>query len=251
ASAENQKVTSLEVGYGFRSRYTTININAYSSQWTDRQISRTANVEGQDGTANFFGVGQLHQGVEIEASFSPVTGLNLTGMVAVGNWRYNDDFSASVFDADQQLIGELELYMDDVKVPDAAQTTFNIGADYEILKGLKVYGNYFYADKIYADFNVTTDAVFLTEGNQAWQLPAYSLVDAGISYSFKISKLDVIWRLNINNLLDETYISESETNRLFDDGDVNDREVGDNGSVSNVVYYGLGRTWNTSLKIRF
>lgn len=250
--AEDQKVTSIEVGYGYRSRYATVNVNAYNTEWTDRQISRNTTIDDEDGTANFFGVGQIHQGVELEISVSPIEGLNLTGMTSFGNWRYKDDFSASVYDEDQQFIGELSLYMKDVKIPDAAQATFSIGADYEIIRRLKIYGNYYYADKIYADFNVATDGTFLTEGKQAWQLPSYSLVDTGVSYGFKIGGLDVTWRLNINNLLDKEYISESETNKLFDAGDATaDTEVGKRGSSTNIVYYGLGRTWNTSIKVKF
>ena len=171
-------------------------------------------------------------------------------MISFGNWRYSDDFNASVYNNDQQFIGELELFMKDVKIPDAAQTTFSIGADYEVIRNLRVYGSYYYADKIYADFNVATDATFLTEGNQAWQLPSYDLVDAGASYSFKVGKLDMTVRVNVNNVLDKEYISESETNIQFNP-DTEAKEIGTRGSTRNVVYYGLGRTWNAGLKIKF
>lgn len=248
--ATNQNVYALEIGYGFRSSFTSININAYNTEWTDRQISRTTQVNSQDGTANFFGVGQLHQGLEMDITVSPFSKLNLTGMASLGNWRYSGDFSASVYDNSQQLIGTLDLFMKDVKIPDAAQTTFSLGADYEILKGLRVYGNYYYADKIYADLNVATDQSFFTPGNQAWQLPAYNLIDAGSSYAFKIGSLDMIIRVNINNLFDEKYLSESETNILFNPS-TEAAQIGNNGSTRNVVYYGLGRTWNAGLKIKF
>jgi outer membrane cobalamin receptor len=248
--AKNQNVYAVEVGYGFRSRFAAINLNAYSTEWTDRQISRTTQVDGQDGTANFFGVGQVHQGIELDFNISPVNRLNITGMASVGNWRYKDDFVANVFNNDQQLIGTLQLYMSDVKVPDAAQTTFNLGADYEFIKGLRGYASYYYADKIYADFNVATDRTFLTAGNQAWQLPSYDLVDVGASYAFKVSGLDVIVRVNVNNLFDNEYISESETNILYDPN-TESTAIGDNGSTRNVVYYGFGRTWNAGLKLKF
>lgn len=248
--AKNQNVYAAEIGYGFRSSFAAINVNAYSTEWTDRQISRSTDVNGQEGTANFFGVGQIHRGIEIDAVVTPVPKLNLTWMASFGNWKYSDDFSASVFDDSQQLIGTLNLFMSDVKIPDAAQTTISLGADYEVIKGLRVYGNYYYAGQIYADFNVATDATFLTSGNQAWQLPSYDLVDAGASYSFKVNGLDMTVRLNINNLLDKEYITESETNILFDPG-TESIEIGNSGSTRNVVYYGLGRTWNAGLKIRF
>jgi iron complex outermembrane receptor protein len=248
--AENQNVYAIEIGYGFRNSLASINVNAYNTEWKDRQVSRTTQVNGQDGTANFFGVSQLHQGVEIDFAITPIAKFNITGMASFGNWRYSDDFKASVFNDSQQLIGELDLFMKDVKIPDAAQTTFNLGADYQVMKGLKVYGNYYYAGEIFADFNVATDASFLNPGTQAWKIPSYNLVDAGASYAFTVSGVDMVIRLNINNVFDNVYITESETNILFNPSSEAEK-IGDNGSRRNVVYYGFGRTWNAGLKIKF
>lgn len=248
-NSTNQQVYAFEVGYGYRSANFSLNVNAYNTEWTDRQISRTTQVNGQDGTANFFGVGQLHKGIELDFSLTPISKLNITGMASFGNWKYSDDFTASVFDTNQQLIGTLDLFMKHVKIPDAAQTTLSVGADYEVIKRFRIYGNYYYADKIYADFNVATDASFLTPGSQAWQVPSYDLVDAGASYGFNLSDVEVILRVNVNNVLDNQYLSESETNILFNPN-TEMAKIGDNGSTRNVVYYGLGRTWNVGLKIK-
>jgi len=255
-NAENQKVYSFELGYGFRSPYVSFNVNLYSTTWSDRQLSRTVEVNNEDGTANFFGIEQKHEGVEFDITGSPTPGLTLTGMASYGNWRYASDFTARVVDGNQQFIGEYTLYMDGVKVPDAAQLTFNLGAEYEIIRGLKVYGSYYFADKIYADFNVASDNSFNNptqpdgSENQAWKLPSYSLVDGGVSYGFKIGKLFMTARLNVNNVLDEEYMSESETNILFNP-DTETQSIGDNGSRRNVVYYGFGRTWNAGIKVKF
>lgn len=247
----NQKIYAFEAGYGFRSSFLALNLNLYNTLWTDRQISRGVQVNNQDGTVNFEGIGQLHQGVELDFVLTPVNRLNIEGVASVGNWRYNKNFSASIFDNDRQLIGEATLYMEDVKVPDAAQTTFSLGANYEIISGLRLYGNYYYADRVFADFNVAREDIFLEPGNQAWQLPAYSLVDGGVSYNFTLGGLNLTWRLNINNLLNNEYISESETNILYNPEDPEDVEYGENGSIRNVAYFGFGRTWNMGLKVRF
>jgi hypothetical protein len=255
-NAENQKVSSVELGYGYRSTYANVNVNFYSTTWTDRQLSRTVQVNNQDGTANFFNIGQVHQGIEVDGSVSPVPNLTLTGMVSLGNWRYNNDFTARVVDGDQQFIGEYTLYTDGVKVPDAAQTAFNIGAEYEIIRGLRIYGSYYFADNVYADFNIATDNSFNNptqpdgSENQAWKLPSYSLVDGGVSYGFKLGNVFLTARLNVNNIMDEEYMSESETNILFNPN-TETRKIGDNGSTRNVVYYGFGRTWNAGLKVKF
>lgn len=251
ANASNQNIYAFEVGYGFRGSVFSANLNAYNTLWTNRQISRGIEVNNQDGTVNFTGVGQLHQGIELDFVLSPVDGLNINGMFSVGNWRYTEDFNARIFDNDLQLIGDTTLFMSDVKVPDAAQTTLSLGADYEVIPGLRLYGTYYYADRIFADFSPATDEIFYQPGNQAWQLPGYSLVDGGISYNFNLGGLDLTWRLNVNNILNNEYLSESETNILYNPENPEDIEYGQNGSISNVAYFGLGRTWNMGLKLNF
>ncbi len=248
---KNQKVYAFEAGYGFRGSNLSLNLNAYNTHWGNRQISRGLQVNGQDGTANFTNISQLHQGLELDFVVTPVDRLQLNGMASVGNWRYTDNFTARVYDNDRKLLGEGVLYTDNVKVPDAAQTTLSLEANYEIINGLRVYGSYYYADRIFADFNVATDKSFNTPGNQAWQLPGYSLVDGGASYNFPVGGLDFTFRLNVNNVLNNEYISESETNILYDPAKEGDVEVGKNGSINNVAYFGLGRTWNLGLKVQF
>lgn len=251
---ENQNVVGFELGYGYRSRFLSANLNLYSTEWSNRQITRGFDVAGTPGIANFKDVGQLHQGVEIDFTSSPVNKLSINGMVSVGNWRYTDNFEADVFDDNQVLLDTRTLFLKDVKVGDAAQITMSIGAEYEIINRLRVNASYYYADNLYADFNVGSDNSILTEGNEAWKLPSYGLVDLGASYRFQLGKTSITWRVNVNNLLDEEYMSESDTNILFDSNNGTDSSfgvVGTNGSPRNRVYYGFGRTWNTSLKVSF
>jgi len=144
--------------------------------------------------------------------------------------------------------------MKDVKVPDAAQSVFSIGVDYRIMDGLSVYGSYYLADNIYANFDLADEVEsYVLENNQAWKLPSYSLVDLGLSYDFELAGLDLTARVNVNNVFDEEYIAESESNLLYDQADDQDALIpgSENGSIRNRVYYGFGRTWNAGLKVKF
>jgi iron complex outermembrane receptor protein len=265
---KNQSIAAFELGYGFRSSIFSANINLYHTKWSNRQISRgdrqlidDPNNPGEtlevDGNSNYENISQLHQGIEIDFIVTPVQKLRINGMVSLGNWRYTDNFSATWVPEDpayRDQSKELTLYMTDVKVPDAAQTTFYLGVEYEVFRRLRLYASYFYASDVYADFDLATDESFLTPGNQAWKLPAYGLVDAGVYYGFKWGGTDITLNLNINNLLGNEYIAESETNILYDDNNELDREwgkYGDNGSVRNIAYWGFGRTWNAGVKVRF
>jgi outer membrane receptor protein involved in Fe transport len=54
-------------------------------------------------------------------------------------------------------------------------------------------------------------------------------------------------RANINNLLDETYIAESNSNIHATDASTTWNGV----DTRNSVWFGFGRTWNASLTYRF
>jgi len=74
-------------------------------------------------------------------------------------------------------------------------------------------------------------------------LPSYGLVDLGATYRMNNWTL----RLNVNNLLDATYIAESNTSIHAEDGDVTWNGI----NTANSVWFGFGRTWNASLRYNF
>ncbi len=246
----NQKIYAAELGYGFRNNWLNLNLYLYHTRWVDRQINRSVTYEGDDYVANF-SIDQQHQGIELDFQASPLRNLNINGMFSVGNWIYKGNALASLYDDNQDFVGEATLYLDNVKVGDAAQITFNLGADYNIIKGLGVSANYYLASKLYADFSIVEDDIFLTPGNQAWELPNYGLMDMGLYYLFPVGSVNFELRANINNIANNHYISESETNKIYDQENSSDGLIpgSDNGSIYNRVYYGFGRTWNVALRV--
>ncbi len=243
---KNQNVKALEVGYGFRSSAFRSKLNLYYTEWGNRQFDRSIdNAEGQEILFQFEGVAQRHLGVEVELSAYVNEKLELTGMVSLGDWKYSSDFLARGTNIDlNQPEGESTLYADGLKVGDAAQTTFSLGAVYKPVKGLRIYADYYLADNLYADYSVV-ESQFFSPGGEVVKLPSYSLVDAGISYKFDIQGIGAVLRFNMNNVLDEEYISELETN-VKDDPSTSINEFYDNRGI-----FGFGRTWNTGLKIIF
>jgi outer membrane receptor protein involved in Fe transport len=68
-----------------------------------------------------------------------------------------------------------------------------------------------YATNLYADFNPTYLTSVSDKGSL--KLPSYGLVDAGFSYKVLLGQNrddSVLFRLNVNNVLDAVYISESK-----------------------------------------
>lgn len=243
----NQKVYALEGGYGYTSQFLNLNFNAYYTLWDDRQFDKDVEFEdGSEGLATFSGVSQLHRGVELELTSSPIEKLTINGMASLGKWEYNDNFKADVTNIDtQEDMGSVTIFADGLKVGDAAQTTLSLGASYEIIRGLEVYADSYYANNLYAEYDIN-DKQFTQEGGEVAKLPSYTLFDAGASYFFTLANIDFTLRVNVNNVFDKEYIAELDTNIKDDPETDNYNEFYDNRG-----FYGFGRTWNTTLKIKF
>jgi outer membrane receptor protein involved in Fe transport len=237
--AKNQSISSFELGYGYRSQTFRANVNAYYTNWSDRQLNfGTENALAQDLLYNFTTT-QIHSGLELEMNWSPTRALTIKGMASIGNWEYGDDFTAVGNNIDSVAFApeDITIFANGLKVGDAAQTTLNLGINYEIIDGLRVYADYFFNDRLYANFSLDQDDQFQAEGGQVLELPSYSLVDLGASYTFPISDYKMTVRFNVNNLLDEWYVSELTTN-------------GDS-VMESQGFVGFGRTWNAGIKFHF
>ena len=252
ANLVNEKVFGLEGGYGFRSKVFTANLNVYYTSWRDRyQRNSDPSIDNVGGYYDYNGLTEIHSGVELEMNAKPTPKLSLNAMISIGNWFYKGNVSSNRFDIDNNVIGggvPTTLYLDKLKVGDAAQNTASIGAKYEVVERLSLDANYRVSDKLYASIDPSK---FTTEENNGTlQLPSYGLMDAGLSYKLllgknKLSSLSL--RLNVNNVLDEVYISESRTNNFA----TATSATYDGVDTSNQVYFGFGRTWNFSLRYNF
>jgi outer membrane cobalamin receptor len=245
---ENQTISTIELGYGFRSEIVRANLNLYRTNWGNRQFSRTIqNDLGQDVSYLFRNIQQLHQGIEIEGTITPIKQLSFDVMFSLNDWKYADNFTATGTNLDtQQPEGELTIYANGLEVGDAAQTTFRIAANYTPIQGLKFYASYYFADRLFADYDVTDASFNDPDVANIVELPSFALVDAGLFYNFEVSGLDLSLGLNVNNVLNTTYIAELDTNTLDNEATTNRNEFYDNRG-----FFGFGRTWNSTLRVNF
>ena len=241
---QNERIESFEIGYGFIGKKLKFNINAYSTNWGNRFVSRSlSNQQGVDGFAQFRNIDVTHKGIEGEGTYQ-VGKTKIRGMFSIGDWTYDKDFEAELFDENQQSIGTGKLYTKGAKVGDAAQITALLGIDQGIGSSLKIDLDYRFVDGLYADYSITDSAFTNPDNEGALKLPSYGLVDLGATF-FAGNGWSL--RANINNLLDETYIAESNSNIHAGDDSVTWNGV----DVRNSVWFGFGRTWNVSLKYKF
>ncbi|UII22772.1 TonB-dependent receptor [Fulvivirga ligni] len=235
-NAVNEKIFSAELGYGYRSSNFTANINVYRTKWIDKAEARTIPVGDQIYYLNITGIDALHQGVEVDAAYSLTKNFQLTGMLSLGDWRWlNNVENATVQDEDGQQLGDpINIYIKDLKVGDAAQTTAALGFRYTFIKDFTIGMDYNYYDNLYASFSpVARTSENVTD---AWEVPAYGLFDAIVTYKFELGSMDASLFGNVYNIANTKYIADAN----------------DNGNAFNsTVYYGFGRTWNLGLKINF
>ena len=248
----NEKVKAVEAGYGYKNKHWSVKLNAYYTIWDDKFQFATGYSSVGKVTGRLYGVQEIHKGIEFEsrAKYGPV---KLFAMMSIGDWKYgknvhNVDFYNAYDDTDFKFTQDV-IYLKDVKVGDAAQFTSRLGVNVNLLEGLYLDVNQFYADRLYSKFDAY---YFKDEDNEGViQLPAYSLVDASLTYKFNVKKVGKITtRLTVNNLFDKHYISESDTN--VHPGDYGSTGVMYRGiDTSNRVFFGWGRTWSFSVKLKF
>jgi len=237
---ENEKTLGLEAGYGIRYNKGGVSLNVYNTNWKDKTFQRRVDMpSGDELTLSVLGVNALHQGVEVEFNYNPIPKLKMRGSVSVGNWIWqNDLIDAPIFDG-TVAVDSVNLYIKDVKVGDAAQTTAAFGLDYELFDGFSLNGDFNYAANLYASFDPAgrDNAPSAGEANtQALLLPEFGLFDFGFRYAFEMGNMDASLSGRMNNAFDTEYVPDS-----FD---------ADNLSGAN-VYMGFGRTWTMSLKLKF
>jgi iron complex outermembrane receptor protein len=241
--AENEKVFSVELGYGFQNKYLKAQANVYNTLWKDKTFSKGFLNENtnQYYNVNILGVDALHQGIEMELTAQPNSKLRVDAMASLNNWKWKNNIeNVDVYDDEQNYDQTIDVYVKDVHVGDAAQTTFFLGATYELIPSLKLGVDFYHFGNVYASFDPLSRLTKNADGSisDSWKMPDYQLVDARIVYDFDFSNLKASFFAKVNNVFDTEYISDAE------DGN-------DHGWETARVFYGFGRTWSVGLKINF
>ncbi|WP_121065750.1 TonB-dependent receptor [Maribacter vaceletii] len=244
----NEKIFGVEAGYGLNLGDFRAKLNIYRTSWKDRFVNvEVETITGDEGFANISGVQQIHKGIEIEADYRASDVVQFKGMISLGDWEYSGNVNGVAFDDSQNVIDDdVNLFLDGVKVGDAAQFTSNLEMVVRPLEGLKLSANLFTASKLYA--SILAEDFDEPDHNGSLRLPTYNLVDAGAYYKFKLAgSNEISLAFNVNNVFDKEYIAESLTNTFASPGDDTYEGI----STSNKAFFGFGRTWNVSIRYNF
>ncbi|OUR98241.1 TonB-dependent receptor [Flavobacteriales bacterium 33_180_T64] len=238
ADAENQKILSFELGYGFRGDKLSANVNLYRTAWRDRTETESFQLSADEtGFANILGVNAIHQGIEIDFIYKATDKLNITAMASIGDWRWEDNVeNVQILNEEQEVVDTVDIFIEDLHVGDAAQTTFALGANYRLAPKTRFTVDYNYFDNLYADYNPSDRGA---EGApDAWKVPAYGIFDTAMSHGFTLGEFEMVLTARMNNVFNTEYISDAL------DGSGSNAETA-------LVYYGFGRTFSVGAKFKF
>ena len=237
----NENIMALELGYGYRSKKLSFNINSYATYWQNKPFPYGVAVpDPQDPTeiirANVNGMDALHLGVELDGIYKIHQKLDFEVMVSFGDWTWQ---SSEIID----VVGtQFEFDAKGVHVGDAAQTTFSVSLRYEPIKNAYVRIRYTYFDRYFSDFDPFSLSVSSGNGGrESWRIPSYGLLDASAGYRVKFDQFGLNLRANLFNATNELYISDARNNQ----------NGSSFGSDAAGVFIGQGLRFNISLGFEF
>ena len=216
---------------------------------------------------NMQGVNAVHKGIELDFVFKPLRWLDVNGMFSIGDWYWANNADGQ-FTVEGQFIANgtvmtadgkertvvvpayannltpstMTLNLKDVKTGGSAQLTAALGANARINKALGVGLDWNLFANNYADWQLSPSDIILNGTKNfetPWKIPVACTFDLNAYYRFDFGKVNATLSGNINNLFNQTYITDAM------DGSKHDWQTAYN------VFYGFGRTFNIRLKIGF
>lgn len=264
---KNEKIGSVELGYGFSSPKFSLTVNGYYTKWMDRcdrDTQKRGQMSGDDGnyySLSLENVSAQHIGVELDFAYKPVKWFELQGMLSIGNWTWTNNPKGYYYNEQGQplaniLTGELAssvgapdhawsiLNQKGHKVCGSAQTTGGLSVTFKPFKGFRIGADWTFSARNYADYYL--DASSLETNKELtladpWRIPWGNEFDLSASYSFKIAGLNATLYGNVFNLFNYFYIKDAQTPYNI------------NGTWENATYavYSFGRTFSLRLKVNF
>lgn len=262
--AVNEKIFSVELGYGYRSKWLTANLNAYFTRWMDKTMTSggditNANREVIDRySINMQGVDARHMGVELDLVANPTRWLDINGMFSLGNWQWDSNATGYYYNSLGQPLkniksGEIAsgiqasdhaksvVNLKGVKVGGSAQLTTALGAQVHF-SGFRGGLTYTWYARNYSDYDLD-GSMLSPDGNvtvtQPWKIPSGGQFDLNASYTFLLGKCKATLYGNVENVFNQRYIVDATD--------------GGTGKWENAyeVFYAFGRTYSLRLKVAF
>ena len=136
----------------------------------------------------------------------------------------------------------ITLNLKEVKEGGSAQLTAGLGLNARVGKSLGLGLDWILYARNYADWQLSPSDIILNgvkNFETPWKIPTASVFDLNAYYRFDFGKVKATLSGNINNLFNQTYITDAT------DGSKHDWQTAYN------IFYGFGRTYSLRLKVSF
>ena len=268
---QNEKIASIEIGYGFSKENLSINVNGYYTDWRNRPYEGGVRVRlpGREISvqANINAMNAVHKGIEINGQYNITNRIKFEAFAAIGDWRWTSADTVLFYDDNGKLVttvgpdGNLTntpltiaFDADGVAVGDAPQSQIGGSLRYNFLKEDRAYvqARYTYFARYYTDFD-PLQLQGVKAGRQSWQMPNFGLTSLIAGYNFKVSKVRFDLNFIIDNLFDIKYLADGENNvgnALVTTNYLNSPPQATVAfdANSSAVYFGLPRTFGITVK---
>jgi hypothetical protein len=236
----NEKIRAAEAGYSYQNGKSSVRLNGYITDWRDKSLLSRENVQLADSTLTrtlVRGLNALHIGLELEAATEPVRNLRMGMTMSLGNWKWKNNVSASIYDDNHVLVEDMKVYAKGLYVGDAPQTQLGLHLEYKFFQDFDLVADWTYYDRLYANFDPAT-RTNPEDLQQPYRLPAYSISDFYLGYDFNINKLQSRLQLSCQNVFNKI------TQVRGDDGM-------DHTLETFTGFWTMERNFNVSLKMAF
>ena len=208
----NERNTLGEIGYRLASNTFGAEITGYAALWKNKALlsSPYSTIEEDPVKYMVKGLDAFHYGFEADLWWSPERFLRLNAFASVGDWRWKNDVTATVYDPTTlQPMGNVNVYADGLHVGDAPQTQIGASVRLSLTPGLDIRAEWSWNDRYWADF----DPVSRTDPEDradSYRIPSYHLFNVGVKWTGNIRKMGIVLFLNANNIADARYIERSK-----------------------------------------
>lgn len=259
-NAKNEKVFSVEAGYGYHNDWLNATVNAYYTKWLDKAMTKSGILDNQEQFyMNMTGVDARHMGIEVEARAKATRWLDFSAMFSLGDWQWDSNAIGYAYDEHGNALTAMgekttmlgpdhawtKVMLKGIRVGGSAQTTAAASANVHFSKSVSASLDYNYLGRNYSYYSFSGSN--LSIGKELaildpWEIPAAHVLDLNARYRFKIDGMNATLRGNVNNLLGNHYITKA-----WNPSSLTTQANADNISC----FIDMGRTYSISLKLNF